>query len=262
MVQAWLHRSGHCPLSIYCEELCCIEDEMLEVLARHRARWEHVRLDILPTRLPLLKGPMPLLRKLEIQVATNGDINLTFSEVPQLTSVTLWDFRYPTGLIPWSQLTSLILIYNGSHQYTPVLKQTFNLVHCELILGDEEEIPETDIHLPRLECLTIAPYYVHSDPLSTGFLQSFIVPALCRLQVPETFLAPDPIAELMAFIPKSQCTLKELRITGERSLSRYSYRKAFPSIPDITFSKRRDWISGADEKPGKLGRSMSDFEYE
>jgi hypothetical protein len=64
----------------------------------------------------------------------------------------------------------------------------------------------------------------------TDFLETFIVPALRRLEIPEAFLGPSPIDSLTGFISKSGCKLDELCITDWGSLSQDSYRQAFPSI--------------------------------
>ncbi|KAJ6472303.1 hypothetical protein C8R47DRAFT_1076951 [Mycena vitilis] len=93
----------------------------------------------------------------------------------------------------------------------------------------------SDIHLPRLETLILAPFSAHED-FATDYLMRFIVPGLRRLQIPETFISPDPTTQLATFIEGSQCKLKELHVTGERSLSTMFYRNQLPDISFITFN--------------------------
>ncbi|KAJ7245480.1 hypothetical protein C8J57DRAFT_1725203 [Mycena rebaudengoi] len=267
MIKAWLHRSGRLPLSLQSDSHTCDEDEILEAIFFHRARWEHVSLEIHPTRLPVpsLEGPLPLLRELELHISAqpNTAIPLTFNEVPQLTTVTLWDFPYPTNLLPWSQLTSLTLIAESPAECTPVLQQTPGLVYCELILIGNH-IPPSDIILPRLETLVVVLFGADGWGTSEGYLFNFVTPALHRLQAPDTFLGPDPISSLTSFITKSGCTLQEVCITGPRSESKRAYRTALPSIPMISFNEDLiDWYCREANAIRKMGtRSMADFESE
>jgi hypothetical protein len=70
------------------------------------------------------------------------------------------------------------------------------------------------------------------------YLETLIVPTLQRLAVPESFLGPKPIDSLTSFISKSGCKLQQVRITGERTVTKNSYRRAFPSIPEFAFDGR------------------------
>jgi hypothetical protein len=62
------------------------------------------------------------------------------------------------------------------------------------------------------------------------WLETFIVPALRSLEVPERFIGPNPVESLTSFIVKSGCKLQEIYITGEKSVTEGLYREAFPSI--------------------------------
>jgi hypothetical protein len=75
-----------------------------------------------------------------------------------------------------------------------------------------------------------------------NFNQTFIVPALRSLEIPEYFLDDaDPIESLKRFISKSGCKLlEELHITGPRTQPQQSYRKAFPWIQNFSFDYDRD----------------------
>ncbi|KAJ7874449.1 hypothetical protein B0H13DRAFT_2348559 [Mycena leptocephala] len=182
-----------------------------------------------------------MLRQLDIVVPIHSvpSLPVAFHKVPLLRAATLWDFSYLAAFSPWSQLTSLILIAKEPYECTPILQQTTNLVHCELILFDETETPQP-------------------DDSATEYLECFIVPALCRLQIPGTFLALDPIATLTSFIPKFQCKLQRLHITGERSVSQWAYRKALPAVPLIIFNGLlRDCLTG--EYSVGPRRSTDDF---
>ncbi|KAJ6456262.1 hypothetical protein C8R47DRAFT_188965, partial [Mycena vitilis] len=265
LVNAWLARSGSHLLSLRCLDVD-VSDATIEAIIPHRARWEHVSLESWHTRAPLpaIDMPLPQLRELEIHISGGDqviDFLPTFTDVPQLTAVTLWDFVIPPDLLPWSQLTSLIFVEHYPSQCTQILLQTPILEHCELILSPDHS-PQPDIHLPRLERLILGWYSNDGNDPEIEYLHSFVVPALRSLQLPEAFLGPDPIATLQAFLPKSQCKLHELHITGERSFSTSLFeRELSASITNITFnSSLMDWLT-YDTEPYPR-RSMDDFEYE
>jgi hypothetical protein len=263
MVKTWLSRSGSYPLSIQTHKYSYTEAETLEAILPHRARWEHVNFHLLLSQVPAIEGPLPFLRALEIRISSD-DVPLSpiaFHDVPRLTAATLWDFEYPAAFLPWSQLTSLTLIAKFPEECTPVLANATSLVYCELVLcGDH--IPESDIVLSRLESLVVIHFGNEDWGRAAGYLLCFIAPALRRLQVPDTFLAPDPISSLATFISQSGCTLQEVCITGERSISKKAYREAFPSIPTVSFNRMlTDWYCReADEIRRRGTQSMADFE--
>ena len=59
----WLSRSGCCPLSIYINEQASWArvPEIFSAVLPHRARWQHLRLNLSRPPLPQIEGPMPLL---------------------------------------------------------------------------------------------------------------------------------------------------------------------------------------------------------
>jgi hypothetical protein len=109
-----------------------------------------------------------------------------------------------------------------------------NLAHCTLSLSGTSR-NQRDIVLPSLESLTFVQL---GDTPVTGYLTTFIVPALRSLEVPERFLGPNPIRSLKSFISKSGCRLQEVHLTGERTVSEDSYRMTFPSIPNFSFAEQ------------------------
>jgi hypothetical protein len=95
-----------------------------------------------------------------------------------------------------------------------------------------------------------------SDPVP-DYLHTFIVPALSILQIPESFLGPNPIDSLTSFISKSDCNLQEVRITGERSVPEASYHEAFPSILKFSFTistkyKSLEYVDDSDSDSSNL----------
>ncbi|KAJ6602793.1 hypothetical protein DFH09DRAFT_451509 [Mycena vulgaris] len=240
MVKAWLSRSGSCPLSVRMDKDAIDPvqpaQELLNVIVPYRARWEHAKLVIDSlSYLPILEGPMPFLRQLYLRV--DGVLGMSpaisVRQAPLLRAVTLTDFEYPTAFLPWSQLTSLTLIATTPTHCWPILQQSANLVHCELVIyGDG--VPQPPVTIPRLESLI---FWVFDplDPL-TQRLDTFVVPALRTLQIPEELLGMVPIQSLTSFIAKSGCKLQEVRITGKRGVKKRLYRKLLPSVPKFVFN--------------------------
>ncbi|KAJ7641142.1 hypothetical protein FB45DRAFT_1053738 [Roridomyces roridus] len=71
--RAWLESSGSCPLWIEVDPDVDDDDrqistECLKTLLLHRERWQHVELTLPEYTLDLIKGPMPLLYRLSIDV--------------------------------------------------------------------------------------------------------------------------------------------------------------------------------------------------
>ncbi|KAJ6454599.1 hypothetical protein C8R45DRAFT_599524 [Mycena sanguinolenta] len=257
ILESWLSRSGCLPLSISMEDrMEVLPKECAAVLVLHRARWEYVTLTVLDTAIVhTMQGAMPLLRQFEIRPHLGGPSPspIRFCEAPRLRSVTLWEFRSPTGIFPWSQLTSLTMIY--PRESSAILKQAVNLVYCHLFVCDHDEDLVADIQLPVLESLVLAPFMDTEDAPATDFLPALITPALRTLQVPESFLQPDPIDVLRSFILKSGCDLQKLCITGDtRSVSEAEYRGAMRSfqIPQISFKMS---LKDYDSYSKKLARS-------
>ncbi|KAJ7808760.1 hypothetical protein B0H13DRAFT_1928275 [Mycena leptocephala] len=235
----WLKRSGFCPLSLQIAGGVGI-DEILAAVVPHRARWEHLELEGLsPSHLPIIEGPMPLLRHLSLGLDEYPATDvLAFRDAPLLRSVILDAAAVTSIMLPWAQLTSLTLRGVYSRESFLVLQKTSNLVRCELrVLDSGDHEHEPDITLPYLESLVISSL----DGPVTDFLEKFIVPALRRLEVSKEFLGPSPFDSLTGFISKSGCKLEEVHIGGDpRSLRQDSYCQAFPSIRKFSFDGEDD----------------------
>ncbi|KAJ7356477.1 hypothetical protein DFH08DRAFT_661535, partial [Mycena albidolilacea] len=126
--------------------------------------------------------------------------------------------------LPWAQLTSLTLRPVFPRECVSILWHASNLVACELdivaceldLVSDVEgfDTNTPDITLPSLQYLTLTGRSV------TGYLETLIVPALLELEIPESFLAPNPIATLTSYISKSCCKLRALYIAQHVLVSR------------------------------------------
>jgi hypothetical protein len=183
---------------------------------------------------------MPLLRHLDFRLIDSVDptnvVKVVLLELPQLRTAILDDSAVSLVVLPWPQLTSLTLTCVYPEECGPILQQTSNLLYCNLrlypVYGQSHEIP--DITLPHLEALTLKDTESDATGL-VGCLNTFIVPALRRLQIPEEFLGESPIDALASFMSKSGCRLETVCITGETiSITKDSFLEAFPAIAKLT----------------------------
>ncbi|KAJ7727040.1 hypothetical protein B0H14DRAFT_2544248 [Mycena olivaceomarginata] len=224
----WLSRSQCSPLSLELYGYHTIDPlratELVSALVSHRPRWERLIVnDFSLSHLLVMDGPMPLLRTLELY--TEGlDIQVSFLEAPLLRTVVIWDAATETVALPWAQLTSLTLSHVSSQYYAPILRQASNLVHCALEFRERPKAVDLlDVTLPYLHSLTL------DGNGSEEYVETFIVPALCNLQILNSYLEPEYIPTLAAFVAKSGCKLQNLRITYADSAFEHYFRKAFPS---------------------------------
>jgi len=239
----FLSRSGCCALSIQSDDgdLVAPVPEVFTAVVRHRARWEQLHLRISPRQLSTINGPMPLLRHLHLSFDSYLDPDesdpttiVAFREVPLLRSVILDEYGPSNVTLPWAQLTSLTLNSVFRAEYLPILQQASNLRQCELgILFNY--VDATDPHqitLPFLRSFTLDDA---NRDWNGMYPDVFVVPALRSLRIRESLLAPDPIHVLASFISTSDCKLQELCITGKRTVTRETCRKAFPWIHKFSF---------------------------
>ncbi|KAJ6459539.1 hypothetical protein C8R45DRAFT_1030373 [Mycena sanguinolenta] len=251
---AWLSRSRVHPISLRFDtdfvEPGRLGTEIPTAIVPYRARLEHLILNqVSLPQLRVFEGPMPLLRHLELLLDDeDSSSKASFCEAPLLRTVLVNSKAFENTMMPWAQLNSLALHGLFPRECTPILQQTFNLVHCELALVEDpgdEVIP--DVALPTLESLTLT-HILENHPV-TGYLQTLTVPALRSLRVPESFLGPYSVDTLKSFVSKSSCNLEELCITGTGSDS--SYHMAFPSTK-VSFAQ---WaMSSAEWLMTKYGR--------
>ncbi|KAJ7510957.1 hypothetical protein B0H11DRAFT_2183669 [Mycena galericulata] len=248
LVESWLTRSVCSPLSIQIPEDSPFNSDLdslslfIDAIIPHRARWENLEAHIYDSDLRLIAGAMPLLRTLSLTLEPEtGDTIPRLLEAPSLRTATLNDAAVPAIVLPWAQLTSLTLQAVQPRECAPILRQTTNLIHCELILLLEDGGNLPDIKLLSLQSLVL----IKCDPTERpiDLLSIFVLPSLHTLEIQETFLGSDPVRALASFISNSRCTLREVYITGNISISKTVYRRMFPSIPRFLFKRAMEfWL--------------------
>ncbi|KAJ7187329.1 hypothetical protein C8R46DRAFT_1274768 [Mycena filopes] len=181
-----------------------------------------------------LDGPIPLLRHLDVNFDVENPPQVSvFHHAPLLRTVVLNYCAIAALVLPWARLTRVVLHHVFPSDCSTVLQQTPNLVHCEipfLCLESDDHRGEPDVNLPHLESLIFG----DDSETVTNYHATFVVPALSRLQIPERFLGLDCIESLRCFLSKSDCQLREVRITGPLEVDPHEYYAAFPSIPSLT----------------------------
>ncbi|KAJ6492708.1 hypothetical protein C8R47DRAFT_1119552 [Mycena vitilis] len=231
IADAWLVRSGCCPLSMHVNE-----EQLFPALLPCRARLEHLKLIITdPVNLSPLHGPMPLLRQLDLSLGWHLGA-FTFDNVPLLHSVTMDYGALRVVRLPWAQLTSLTLNHVDREQCGRVLQQTSCLVHCKLVFRNlwSRGSVETDIALPCLKSLVLYAVEEVDGWQGAAFFGTLITPSLLSLDIAEVFLGQIPTKMLASFIERSGCQLEEVSIyfpIRTRARLEMDFRAAFPSIP-------------------------------
>ncbi|KAJ7641229.1 hypothetical protein FB45DRAFT_353891 [Roridomyces roridus] len=244
-VRTWLERSGFHPLSIqlaisYINEA---PNEAFVAILLHRQRWQHVHLDLAAEEVDLIKGPMPLLESLTIEVDGMDYTHpvTTANDFPRLRAVTL-DNADHWNWLPISQLTSLTFEDVEPASYLPALLSAVNLIRLNLVDCYPDVASQGSIVLHRLKTLVV----VKSHPSNISqILEMFTLPALRTLHISAELLGQDPSSSLTPLITRSGCQLQEVLIAGASDFSEESFRAAFPSIPNITFDGRYSWYTKA-----------------
>ncbi|KAJ7908970.1 hypothetical protein B0H13DRAFT_647975 [Mycena leptocephala] len=238
-LQAWLKRSGSCPLSLSLRSYSHspLLRQFLQTIVVHSRRWQNVSVLVPFKHLHLIQGDMPLLRDMafgpsDFGFSHHGEALTLFDAAPHLNRVVLMRYFLKSIMIlPWTQLTHLEAHCVYEYECTEILRDAPNLVSCTFCV------------CCALEGGTIAVVPVHShlrdmvllidnnpDVRLWIILDCLTLPALRTLRVVEHGII---LGSLKAFIARSQCTLEELQIDAS-SLSEMTYREAFPTIGTLT----------------------------
>ncbi|KAJ7022544.1 hypothetical protein C8F04DRAFT_235740 [Mycena alexandri] len=105
-LEAWLSRSGCCPMSVQII-IKDVDDSEYKFSSAQCARWEVLKISLPSSYLPVTEASMPLLRQLDLSVDNHPfTSNLILSgNMPLLRSVILSDCAANAVSLPWAQLT-------------------------------------------------------------------------------------------------------------------------------------------------------------
>ncbi|KAJ7498036.1 hypothetical protein B0H11DRAFT_1998381 [Mycena galericulata] len=266
LLETWLEGSRSCALSI-CFTYDAAEvwpnrvPPLLLVLFTRCDRLEHLDLRVHRELFAWIKGPMPLLHslRLELQSQTltgNEALNPVpvFQDAPQLREADLGGCDVSEILLPWSQVTQFKLTAPAALS-CKLLENMTNLVHCSVKITVGYSIPK-HMHLPHLKTLIIVDVF---STFRMGFIALWVLPALRKLEVPEEHLRPDldsedPVQALVTFVARSGCNLEDVCIIGRTSAE--AYRRALPSIPLLVVSRYGRVASASGKVDGDTERDM------
>ncbi|KAJ7762478.1 hypothetical protein B0H16DRAFT_515485 [Mycena metata] len=248
LLDAWLSRSGHCPLALSLTGF--VGSNFFRSALLYCRRWEHVEICIPFENLHLIQHlEMPLLQELRIgprdypsQTFDNGFVALElFDRAPQLKGLSLTRYFLEAAMhFPWAQLTHL----DGECIYVAecmaILSEAPQLVECAFAICSSDD-PQTSIPpLPVHHQLQFFTLHIDGsfdpDVRLSIILDSVTMPALRTLQIHGPNIT---LESLVAFISRSQCTLDELRI-AKGEIEHSVYRDALPSVRTITVEKSED----------------------
>jgi hypothetical protein len=116
------------------------------------------------------------------------------------------------------------------------LEQTPALLHCAVSCMWCGLATLSHVMLPHLESLIFSLYDFDEHLLFGIFSISYMtLPALCILQIPETYVHYPSFDMLLAFVSRSWCSLEELHIINLTHTSDQAYRDKFSAIPSLSF---------------------------
>ncbi|KAK7018481.1 F-box domain-containing protein [Favolaschia claudopus] len=235
----WLDRAGSLPLAIHIRELLSDYSEsapdipeLVPALLPYLPRCEYLqcRHQMRLSDFPIVESELPFLRHLDLHLYELPPRGIQLLDVPMLRSVVLDNCATDGIVLPWTQLTTLSMHDISLENCEDILRQASNLLECKLNLfaDDEDFFIDPPITLTHLNS-----FQVVSDLYITNVLDSFILPALSRLQIVEGDLGDHPISTLTTFISRSGCKLQQLWITYANLDTARSYVAAFPSIEEL-----------------------------
>ncbi|KAJ7716294.1 hypothetical protein B0H16DRAFT_1701418 [Mycena metata] len=247
-IETSLQRSGSCPLSV--QYMRSDTSSLFRLIIAHRARWEHLKLFVSVRNLPAIIGPFPLLRTLttNVWVPRAHDKTYrppTFHTAPLLRRVAISNYKdIFLGMLPWSQLTVLIIKSIEINPCIRVLALAPLLVYSDLTFsrhgeGDtEDDMPRsvkaptptyTDLNIPSSGLAHMKHLKLRGPRQLLNPLSVLTLPALQRLHVDEASLQPDPMATLRFLLSRWGSSPQEIHI-GLPALRVHLYSTALPSI--------------------------------
>ncbi|KAF7361062.1 F-box domain-containing protein [Mycena sanguinolenta] len=212
-----------------------------QIIVRHLDHIEYLELSISDkvdlSQLASLSvaSSMPLLRtvKLGSWSAQDSVPVAHFLSAPLLRSVHITRSPSPFKLLlPWSQLSNLILEGVSGQSTATILRQTVNLVHLRLRVISPLDFPSDAVEpLSRLESLEV-------DCGSISSFSSLSLPALRTLKITQCLFIRD-LSRLNNDFSRWRCLPEMLHVTAKRNPENFGTstqeecRAKFPSIPTV-----------------------------
>ena len=277
-VEAWLSRSGTCPLSL---SFNGVEDKAtrgyprtyLGILLQHVHRWEHIKLTVPPVEDPpfltlVPSQDFPELTHLELKIKpyppVNGWVNSGLLNAPKLSYLRI-PFL-PTAMsessleVSWQNITHLSIdeVYSSSLLMKPLtledahtlLRKCPSLNHCSFKLMDSSDAlsPKESVLLPHLVSFSV----VDSAPRVESLFECLRVPSLRKISYHSTYapsIRPSPLINFISRLDDQiQCLVIDLHIitlgdlmdifTFTSSLTHFTHLDMAPSREQAFIRKR------------------------
>ncbi|KAJ7720946.1 hypothetical protein B0H16DRAFT_1792254, partial [Mycena metata] len=183
-VEAALRRSGSCPLSVELDYFRLEVTPLLETIIAHRARWQHPKLFVPMRNLAAIDGPFPLLRSLTTSPWTlsaddERHRSTAFRASPLLHRVALDQYEdVYREMLPWSQLTVLVIQSIQMKQCIMILALAPLLVYCDLTFSVWEDHPVHDTPRSHIEFAHMKHLKLRGDNPLLNPLSILTLPAL------------------------------------------------------------------------------------
>ncbi|KAJ7169007.1 hypothetical protein C8R46DRAFT_1093054 [Mycena filopes] len=198
-------------------------DRVFGKLVAASARWGSLFLRCSPALFPVvaqLRGKLPLLRKLTLDLCYDGPVSLDAFEIaPNLRSVDLLcdvTINDPTCLmLPWTQITQYYCEYSLWQDHVGGLERIINVRECRLLMVNQAPNEQTaTLALPKLRKLYVA----------QGDFLDFNAPLLDELVIEPLKMTPPPdaLGNLTTLLRQSGCQLTKLCLIA-----------AIPSLADV-----------------------------
>ena len=256
LLDEWLSRSRHCPLTIRLKYVFSVAEEgydtilgIMSVVARFSERWRHIifNLPILCyDALRSVRGRLPMLKSLSLRLLgeeRGSAMNALqmFSIAPQLHVAQCEDFPPQGVVLPLDQLTSLSAYQCGSSMHcVETLDAGSQLRHASFVLDYRSAWVITpsaphQVLAPHLHSLK---FLVNKRGFTCTILDHLALPNLRELSF--TGLSgrePFTMSSLVSLISRSACPLQSLSITslyldGEL----FRCMQVMPSLSELTIS--------------------------
>ncbi|KAJ7914448.1 hypothetical protein B0H13DRAFT_2002711 [Mycena leptocephala] len=183
------------------------------IIAAHRV--EHLKLFGPLGSLRYIERPLLSLGSLTIGLSVRdntGDAPSPFLTAPLLRKVAFQIYHdVYRSILPWTQLTVLVIGSIAPHECALLLNLATSLVHCGLTLSSSHALSLVPVvPLLHLQILVLRSNQEYDD--GRGLLNTLTLPALRSLRVKEELLYPNPVATLRSLILRSGCALEKVHI--------------------------------------------------
>ncbi|KAJ7772503.1 hypothetical protein B0H14DRAFT_3894704 [Mycena olivaceomarginata] len=231
-LQTSIERSGSCRLSLKLGTSLDQEylAELNHAVINHFHRVEYLDLSSwsgfeFPTDTEL---SLPCLRGLKLGYSIEELITPFVAPLLQRVVLRTLD-ALPSSIFPWFQLTVITILWVKLNDYSYLMNQLVNVVHCRLGIYPTGNLSFGDITLAHLETFILENLSRHLAP--PGIIATLTLPALRRFQITETFFAAqdETVDSITTLVTRSGCNLRELSITNVQTAHVTAYHDAFPS---------------------------------